>query len=117
MTEAEVEANSHTKPLDALATELGLPPGTMAALEARGKGPPTFKVGRRKFGRVADFHKWLDRIANGEIDATLVSKRQHLAPEQVPEPHPQPRPQPQPQQRRAVAERRQKRGEDRTSPS
>ena len=112
------KGNDHTKPIDALAVEMGLPSGTMAALDARGKGPPTFKVGRRKFCRVADFYDWLDDIATGKIDATLVEKRRHLAREQVPQPHPQPQPQPRPQlqQRRAVAERRPKHGEDRTTP-
>jgi hypothetical protein len=111
------KGNDHAKPVDALAVEMGLPPGTMSALDAHGKGPPTFKVGRRKFCRVSDFYEWIDKIATGEIDATLVEKRRHLAPEQVPQPQRQPQPRPQPQQRRAVAERRQKRGEDRTSPS
>lgn len=110
------KGNLHTAPLDALSTGLGLPPGTMAALEARGKGPPVFKVGRRKFCRVADFYERLDKIATGRIDATLThTKRRHLALEQVPQPRPQPRPQP--QQQRAVAEGRRKRGEDRTGAS
>ena len=103
------KGNDHTKPIDALATEMGLPPGTMIQLHIRGKGPPTFKVGRRLFCRVADFYDWLDKIATGKIDATLVSKRRHFSADEVP--------QPQPRHRRAISERRPKRSEERPGAS
>lgn len=92
--------NNHTKPIDALAIEMGLPPGTMTHLNLAGKGPPTFKVGRRLFCRVADFYEWLDKIAAGKIDATLTaSKRRHLSADEVP--RSQPRSRPRPRQRRS----------------
>ena len=65
-----------------------------------------FKVGRRKFCRVADFYEWLDKIATGKIDATLVA-RQAPAPQRRRSP-------PAPASASAcLAERRPKRGEER----
>jgi hypothetical protein len=40
-----------------------------------------FKLGRRIYCRVSDFHEWLDDCATGKVDATLhPSKRRHAMP-------------------------------------
>jgi hypothetical protein len=45
---------------------LDLPLRTMDQLRAQGKGPRTFKIGRRLFVRQADLRDWLDQMADSE---------------------------------------------------
>lgn len=69
----------HAAPLDDLAASVGLPAYTLDELSRKGKGPPIFKLGRRIFCRIADFHEWLDDCAIGKIDARIgPAKRRHL---------------------------------------
>ena len=56
-----------------------LPSGTLDALSRAGKGPSCFKLGRRIYCRVKDFHDWLDAVAAGKIDATLNPGKRRLA--------------------------------------
>lgn len=75
--------------LDELAKSIGLPGETLEALNRKGKGPPTFKLGRRIFCRITDFHEWLDDVATGKIEATLnPSKRRQLRADEPPRPIP-----------------------------
>lgn len=64
-------APAYAASLDALASSIGLPGETLSMLSRAGKGPPIFKIGRRIYCRVRDFHHWLDRLADGKIDAAL----------------------------------------------
>jgi hypothetical protein len=80
---AIVPIPNHAAPLEALATPMGLPAPTLDALVRAGKGPPVFKIGRRVFCRVTDFHRWLDDVASGKIDATLARKRRHIQIDEV----------------------------------
>jgi hypothetical protein len=69
----------HSAPLNDLAASVGVPGETLEALSRKGKGPPIYKIGRRIFARIEDFHEWLDDVATGKIDATLhPSKRRRL---------------------------------------
>lgn len=78
---------AHAVPLGTLTRSIDLPPQTMNALCRAGLGPPTFKIGRRVYGRVSDFNDWLDRVARGDVDATLTApKRRHLADGEAPSP-------------------------------
>jgi hypothetical protein len=83
---APVDAiTTHAAPLGKLALSIDLPPPTMNALCGAGLGPPTFRLGRRVYCLLADFNLWLDRVASGEVDATMSSpKRRHLMPGETP---------------------------------
>lgn len=65
------EPAGYAASLDQLAVSIGLPGETLEKLSRSGKGPPVFKLGRRIYCRVQDFHQWLDSVADGRIDATL----------------------------------------------
>jgi hypothetical protein len=78
---------THAAPLGKLARSIDLPRATMNALCGAGLGPPTFKLGRRVFCLLANFNRWLERVASGEVDATMASpKRRHLAYGETPTP-------------------------------
>jgi len=70
-----ITSTMHTAPLDALASSIGLPTETLQKLCQHGKGPTIFKIGRRIYCRVADFHSWLDELAEGKIDGALTAKK------------------------------------------
>jgi hypothetical protein len=53
-------------PLADFAAALDLPMSTMEKLRASGKGPRTFKLGRRLYVRQADQRDWLDAMAESE---------------------------------------------------
>jgi hypothetical protein len=112
---------TYAQPPSKLAESIGLPAETLDALSRHGKGPPIFKIGRRWFCRRSDFHAWIDACASGRINATLVDKRRHVAPPEVLTPPPRERRPSEAdgakRQHRDVAERRSKRGEDRTGAS
>ena len=84
--------NGYAATLEVLASSIGLPTPTLDALVRAGRGPPTFKIGRRVFGLVGDFHGWLDAVAAGRIDATLTGKRRHLQADEIPAKHARPKP-------------------------
>jgi hypothetical protein len=76
---AAAPVTSYAATLDSLAASIGLPGQTLDALSRKGKGPPIFKIGRRIYCRLRDFHQWLDDLATGKIDATLhPAKRRRL---------------------------------------
>jgi len=53
-------------PLADVALFLDLPLSTVDKLRAQGKGPRTFKLGRRLYVRQADLREWLDAMAESE---------------------------------------------------
>jgi hypothetical protein len=50
-------------PLADLALFLGVPLSTVDKLRAEGRGPRTFKIGRRLYVRQDDMRSWIDRMA------------------------------------------------------
>ena len=53
-------------PLIEIALFLDLPVSTLDKLRAQGKGPHTFKIGRRLYVRQVDLRAWLDQMAESE---------------------------------------------------
>jgi hypothetical protein len=53
-------------PLIEIALFLDLPISTIDKLRAQGKGPRTFKIGRRLYVRQVDLREWIDRMADTE---------------------------------------------------
>ena len=53
-------------PLADVSLFLDLPLSTIDKLRAQGKGPRTFKIGRRLYVRDRDLRDWLDRMAETE---------------------------------------------------
>lgn len=53
-------------PLADVALFLDLPLSTVDKLRAQGKGPRTFKLGRRIYVRQVDLRAWLDAMAERE---------------------------------------------------
>lgn len=60
---AALRHQRHAAPESELLEEIGLPASTYAAEKAAGRGPRTFKIGRRIYVRIADWHAWLDERA------------------------------------------------------
>jgi len=53
-------------PVADVALFLDLPLSTVDKLRAQGRGPHTFKIGRRLYVRQSDLRSWLDRLATEE---------------------------------------------------
>jgi len=53
-------------PLADIALFLDLPLSTVDQLRAQGRGPKTFRLGRRLYVRQTDLRTWLDRMAESE---------------------------------------------------
>jgi len=53
-------------PLIEVALFLDLPVSTLNKLHTQGRGPRTFKIGRRLYVRQADLRAWLDELAEAE---------------------------------------------------
>lgn len=53
-------------PIADVALFLDVPLSTIDKLRAQGRGPHTFKIGRRLYVRQADMREWLDRMAQSE---------------------------------------------------
>ena len=53
-------------PINVLVEEIDLPLSTFYSLEADGKGPRTFKLGRRKYCLLTDWQAWLQLRATAE---------------------------------------------------
>ncbi len=53
-------------PVADVALFLDIPLSTVDKLRAAGKGPRTFKIGRRLYVRQGDLRAWLDRMAEEE---------------------------------------------------
>ncbi|MCL4762450.1 MAG: helix-turn-helix domain-containing protein [Burkholderiales bacterium] len=51
-------------PVADVALFLDLPLSTVDKLRAEGRGPRTFKIGRRLYVRQQDMRAWLDRLAD-----------------------------------------------------
>jgi predicted DNA-binding transcriptional regulator AlpA len=58
-------------PLIEVALFLDLPVSTLDKLRAQGRGPRTFKIGRRLYVRQADLRRWLDDLADAAQDAAV----------------------------------------------
>ena len=61
-------------PIDDFAVQIRLPKSTMEMLRTEGKGPKTFKLGRRVYVHVDDARDWLKSMA-GENAATASNAR------------------------------------------
>ncbi len=57
-----VSQNYGAVPIDDFALQIGLPISTMQQLRKEGKGPKTFKLGRRVYVHVKDAREWLDEL-------------------------------------------------------
>jgi hypothetical protein len=53
-------------PLADVSLFLDVPLSTMDMLRAQGKGPRTFKIGRRLYVRQTDLRAWIDTMATAE---------------------------------------------------
>ena len=53
-------------PVADVALFLDVPLSTMDKLRAQGRGPKTFKIGRRLYVRQVDLRTWLDHMAEQE---------------------------------------------------
>lgn len=53
-------------PLADAALFLDVPVSTLDKLRAQGRGPRTFKIGRRLYVRQVDLRDWLDHLASTE---------------------------------------------------
>jgi hypothetical protein len=58
------EPGLHACRLEYLAAAYSIPPSTLRALDAAGRGPRTFRIGRLLFCRIADWRAWLDQLAD-----------------------------------------------------
>ena len=58
-----VSQNYGAVPIDGFACQIGLPVSTMQQLRKEGKGPKTFKLGRRVYVHVKDAREWLDELS------------------------------------------------------
>jgi Helix-turn-helix domain len=53
-------------PIADVAVFCDVPMSTLDKLRAQGRGPRTFKIGRRLFVRQADLRAWFDELAESE---------------------------------------------------
>jgi hypothetical protein len=55
-------------PLTDLSIYLDIPVSTLDLLRSQGRGPRTFKIGRRLYVRQVDLREWFDTLAQGESE-------------------------------------------------
>jgi hypothetical protein len=53
-------------PITTLCEEIDLPVSSFYAIEQRGQGPRSFKLGRRRYVLLSDWRDWLTRLAKVE---------------------------------------------------
>ncbi|WP_209834309.1 hypothetical protein [Ruegeria sp. HKCCE3926] len=58
-----VSQNYGAIPIDDFACQIALPVSTMQQIRKEGKGPKTFKIGRRVYVHVKDAQEWLTELA------------------------------------------------------
>lgn len=58
--------NAPALPVADVALFLDVPLSTIDKLRAEGRGPHTFKIGRRLYVRQNDMRQWLDRLATDD---------------------------------------------------
>lgn len=56
-------AKPYASPESTLLETIGLPRSTYAAVKAAGRGPKTFKIGRRIYVLHSEWYAWLDRCS------------------------------------------------------